>query len=81
MADRPVPATWSDHDVSDPGITLLQVLAVAVGAVAVVAASVALSRRRRRSGDAATAGTAPPTGSILDRLKAVVRPLLKRVLG
>ena len=83
MADQTAPpAAWSDHDVSDPGVTLLQVLMYTLGAVALVAASVAVFRRGRRSGEAKVVKEQGlPIGPILDRLKAVVRPLLQRVLG
>ena len=81
MADSPAPAAWSDHNVSDPGVTLLQVLMYTIGAVALVAASAAVFRTRRRSGDTKVANAATPIGSILDRLKAVVRPLLERMFG
>ncbi len=40
---------WTDHNVSDPGITLLQVLVYALPAVVVgVAALVVVARRSRR---------------------------------
>jgi hypothetical protein len=39
----------ADHDVSDPGVTLLKVVAVAVPIVVSVAAAVFLLRRSRRS--------------------------------
>ncbi len=81
MADSPAPGAWSDHNVSDPGVTLLQVLAYTVGAVALVAASVGVFRTRRRSGEPKVANATLPIGSILDKLKAVVRSLLERVLG
>ena len=81
MADSPAPGAWSDHNVSDPGVTLLQVLAYTLGAVALVAATVAVFRSRRRSGEPKVANMALPIGSILDKLKAVIRPLVERVLG
>jgi hypothetical protein len=80
MADSPAQPAWSDHDVSDPGVTLLQVVAYTLGAVALVASSAAVLRSRRRSGEPKVATTLP-IGPILNRLKALVRPLLQRVLG
>jgi hypothetical protein len=50
MTDLPAVPDWTDHNVSDPGVTLLQALVYTVGAVVLAAASVAvLTRRRRRS--------------------------------
>jgi hypothetical protein len=80
MGASPTPPEWSDHDVSDPGVTLLEVVVYTLGAVALVAAATAMFSRRRRSGST-DATTALSIGPILDRLKAVVRPLLQRVLG
>ena len=81
MADSlPLPA-WSDHNVSDPGVTLLQALAYTLGAVTLVAASVVMLRSRGRSGEPKVAKSALSIGSILVKLKAVLRPLLDRVLG
>jgi hypothetical protein len=48
MADPPVP-DWTDHGAHDPGVTVLEVLAFAVGAAAFLTASVAVLRSRRRS--------------------------------
>jgi hypothetical protein len=81
MADSPAPPEWTDHNVSDPGVTLLQVLVYTLGAVALVAASVAVLRRRRRSGEPKVAKGGLAIGPVLDTLKALVRPLLERVLG
>ena len=69
------------HDVSDPGVTLLQVVTYTVGALALMAVAVAMLRGRRRSGDTNAAKSALSIGPILDKLKAVVGPLLQRVLG
>jgi hypothetical protein len=44
---------WTDHDVSDPGITLLQALVYAIGALGLTTATVVLIRRRRNSREAA----------------------------
>jgi hypothetical protein len=79
MAHSSAPPAWSDHNVSDPGVTLLQVLAYTLGAGALVAASVAVFRSRRRSGEPKVAKGALPIGPILNKSKAVVRPLLERV--
>ena len=50
MANSSIPPAWTDHNVHDPGVTLLQVLAYTLGALALVAASGAvIGRRRRRS--------------------------------
>jgi hypothetical protein len=49
VADSPAPLSWSDHNVHDPGVTLLQVLAYTIGAVALVAVSAAVIKRCRRS--------------------------------
>ena len=81
MADSPAPPAWSDHNVSDPGVTLLQVLAYTLGAVALVAASVVMFRSRRRTVEPMVAKGAPSIGPILNKLRAVVRPVLERVLG
>ena len=51
MADSSAPPGWTDHNVHDPGVTLLQVLVYTLGAVALVAVSAAVVRSRRRSGD------------------------------
>ena len=51
MGASPAPPPLSDHNVSDPGVTLLQVVAYTLGAAVLVAASVALFSGRRRSGD------------------------------
>jgi hypothetical protein len=81
MDDSPAQPAWSDHNVSDPGVTLLQVLAYTLGAVALVAASAAVLRSRRRWDEPKVAKATLPIGPILNRLKALVRPLLQRVLG
>jgi hypothetical protein len=77
---QPLP-TSSEHNVSDPGVTLLQVVTYTVGALALVAVAVAMLRGRRRAGDTNAAKSALSIGPILDKLKAVVGPLLQRVLG
>jgi hypothetical protein len=41
---------WTDHDVSDPGVTLLEVLAYTLGALGVATATITFLRRRRTSG-------------------------------
>jgi hypothetical protein len=51
MGNSSASPEWTEHDVSDPGITLLQALVYAVGAVVLVAASATVLRRRRRSGE------------------------------
>jgi hypothetical protein len=46
---QPEAPEWTDHDVSDPGITLLQALLYAVPAVVFgLVAVVVVTRRRRR---------------------------------
>ena len=42
---------WTDHDVSDPGVTLLQALAYAIGALGLAVATVAYVRSRRTTRD------------------------------
>ena len=49
MSDSPPIPEWTDHNVSDPGVTLLQALVYTIGAVLVAAASVVVLRRRHRS--------------------------------
>ena len=49
MSDPSQPR-WTDHDVSDPGITLLEALAYGLGLLAVAGAATALVRRRHRDG-------------------------------
>jgi hypothetical protein len=44
---------WTDHDVSDPGITLLQALVYAIGALGLTTATMVLIKRRRNSREAA----------------------------
>ncbi len=46
MAQSPS-AGWTDHNVHDPGITLLQAVLYTLGAVGLVVASVAFIRARR----------------------------------
>ena len=48
MAHSAAPA-WTDHNVHDPGITLLEALAYTLGVAALVAVSVAAVRNRRHS--------------------------------
>jgi hypothetical protein len=49
MTDSPgAPPDWTDHDVSDPGVTLLQAAIFTIGAVVFVSATAAVLRRRRR---------------------------------
>ncbi len=48
MTDSPIAPSWTDHDVSDPGVTLLEALAYALGAAALIAVTTAVVRRRRR---------------------------------
>ena len=48
MTDSPITPSWTDHDVSDPGVTLLEALAYAIGAAALIAVTTAVIRRRRR---------------------------------
>ena len=76
------PVEWTDHNVHDPGVTLLQVVAYTLGVAALAVASVGVFRGRRRSAES-TAADAPRLliSSILDKLKALVRPVLRRVLG
>jgi hypothetical protein len=81
MGASPAPPAFSDHNVSDPGVTLLQVVAYTLGAAALVAASVALFSGRRRSGAPNAARTVLPLSPILNKFKALVRPLLNRVLS
>jgi hypothetical protein len=40
---------WIDHDVSDPGVTLFEIVTIAVGVVGVAVAVVAIARARRAS--------------------------------
>jgi uncharacterized protein (TIGR03382 family) len=49
MANSQVAPDWTDHNVHDPGITLLEALAYTMGTAAFLAVSVAALRRRRRS--------------------------------
>jgi hypothetical protein len=49
---EPTLTGWTDHNVSDPGITLLQALVYAIGAVGLAIATVALIRTRRNSRNA-----------------------------
>jgi hypothetical protein len=49
---EPTPTGWTDHNVSDPGITLLQALVYAIGAVGLAIATVAFIRRRGSSRNA-----------------------------
>jgi hypothetical protein len=42
---------WTDHNVSDPGVTLLQALVYGIGALGLTAATVAFVRLRRASRD------------------------------
>jgi hypothetical protein len=49
MTDSTGVPDWTDHNVSDPGVTLLQAVVYTIGAVVLVSASVAVLRRRRRS--------------------------------
>jgi hypothetical protein len=51
MANSHVAPDWTDHNVHDPGITLLQALAYTIGTAAFVAVSVVALRRRRREGE------------------------------
>lgn len=51
MADSSAPPAWTDHNLHDPGVTLLQLLVYTIGAVALVAASAVVLRGRRRSGE------------------------------
>jgi hypothetical protein len=81
MGASPPLTTSTDHDVSDPGVTLLQVVTCTVGVLALVAVAVAMLRGRRRSGDTNAAKSAFSIGPILDKLKVVVGPLLQRVRG
>jgi nitrate reductase gamma subunit len=46
MSDSSSSPTWTDHDVSDPGITLLQALVYVLGGLTVVAGGTALVWRR-----------------------------------
>jgi hypothetical protein len=48
---EPNPNDWTDHNVHDPGITLLELVAYSIGALGFATATVALRRRRRRSLD------------------------------
>jgi hypothetical protein len=50
MADATAPPAWTDRNDHDPGVTLLEVLAYTLGALAFVAVSAALVRSRRRAG-------------------------------
>jgi hypothetical protein len=50
MTESSAPPRWTDHNAHDPGITLLQALVYAVGAIALVVVSAAVVRRRCRSG-------------------------------
>jgi hypothetical protein len=50
MTDSAATPDWTDHNVSDPGVTLLQALVYTIGPVVLVAAAVAVLRRRRSSG-------------------------------
>jgi MYXO-CTERM domain-containing protein len=49
MTDSTAAPRWTDHNVSDPGITLVQALAYTIGAVVLAAAAAAVFRRRRRA--------------------------------
>ncbi len=46
------PTGWTDHDVPDPGITLLEALVYVVGAMGLATATVAFIRARRDSRNA-----------------------------
>ena len=48
MAHSAAPA-WTDHNVHDPGITLLEALAYTMGVAALIARSVAAVGNRRHS--------------------------------
>jgi MprA protease rhombosortase-interaction domain-containing protein len=50
MTDSTAVPQWTDHNVSDPGITLVQALMYTIGAVVLAAAGAAVFRRRRRAG-------------------------------
>jgi hypothetical protein len=49
MTDRTATPHWTDHNVSDPGITLLRALVYVLGAVLVTAGSAVVLRRRRHA--------------------------------
>jgi hypothetical protein len=55
MTDSTALPEWTDHNVSDPGITLVQAIAYTIGAVVLAAAATVVLRRRRRAGS--TRGT------------------------
>jgi hypothetical protein len=56
MADDSSARTaWTDHNVHDPGVTLVELLVYTLGAVGLVAMSAALITRRRRFRDPALA--------------------------
>jgi hypothetical protein len=42
---------WTDHNVSDPGVTLFQLLVYAVGAITLASAATVFLRKRRRAGE------------------------------
>jgi hypothetical protein len=48
------PPEWTDHDVSDPGVTLLQLVVYAVGAITLASAAAVILRKRRRAGSPAS---------------------------
>jgi LPXTG-motif cell wall-anchored protein len=48
MTNSPGLPDWTDHDVSDPGVTLIQAALFTIGAVVLVSATAAVLRRRRR---------------------------------
>ena len=48
MTQQTAPS-WTDHNSSDPGITILEALVYSLAALGVTATTVALARRRRRA--------------------------------